>query len=124
MNKITRVLWTIAIGGVAAVSFAQVDPVPRCVSQSTVDGGACSKWTDITNPETCPDEVIRTDGCTDTTHATSGYSTRTGYDATCEMRVRVWNPVTQSCVPQVVPAATFRCYEASGTPCGPGCGTC
>ena len=111
----------------AAAAIAQVGgggPQPACVTDFYVPGGACSNWTDVTQPEVCPDEVISSDGCKDTQQSSSGYKNRSGYDANCTMRVRTWNSVTEECTATLMPPAAFRCHEASGGACGPGCGAC
>jgi hypothetical protein len=115
----------VIIGATATAALAQVigpPPTSACLTDEAIDGGACSKWTDSTDPETCPDEVISSDECRRVVSATSGFRNKTGYDSFCTMRIRTWNSATGACQATIVPPVKYRCYEATGPVCGSGCG--
>lgn len=111
-------------GGCCVASLATIvlagGGSPACLMNTSLDGGACSKRTDTTDPKLCPDFVISSDECTNTQQAAKGYSTRSGYWSACRVRESVWNGT--SCIQTELPPMNFRCYEATGSVCpGGGC---
>lgn len=114
----------VLISALAAVVMAG-NPDPVCVDDYSLPGGACSKHVDTTDPDLCQDEPISSDECKEAFNATSGWSQRSNYSASCTMRQKTWSSQHQDCISTNLPPVNYRCSEASGTVCpGGGCGTC
>jgi len=115
----TMTFFVLCIAAMAAVAGLE----PSCWSEFSLPGGSCSKWVDVTDPETCPDMVLNTNECLDVMPAESGSDDQIGYDSPCTMRQKSWHPTLGECVSQNLAPVNMRCKEEDGSPCN-GCGSC